>query len=191
MKEGVVGVIGVGAMGLPMVENFLAGGKKVYVYDVNTTAVQTAVEKGAVGVDRISKLPEVTSIVVSIVPNDDVLRSITIDSEDALLKASDEHCAGLVHISCSTVSPDTSRSLAAKHKEKGAFFVGAPVFARADGVQRKEASFVVGGEPEAVELARSVLELTSNNVFVFGEDAGAGNVVKLCGNFMIAAAIER
>jgi len=34
------------------------------------------------------------------------------------------------------------------------------------------------------------LETTCSGVHEFGEDPGAGNVVKLCGNFMIASAIE-
>lgn len=33
-------------------------------------------------------------------------------------------------------------------------------------------------------------QANSNGIFRFGEDAGAGNVVKLCGNFLIASAIE-
>ena len=35
-----------------------------------------------------------------------------------------------------------------------------------------------------------ILTATSNGVYRFGDDPGAGNVVKLCGNFMIASAIE-
>ena len=33
------------------------------------------------------------------------------------------------------------------------------------------------------------MEANSNGIFRFGEDPGAGNVVKLCGNYMIACAI--
>ena len=60
-----------------------------------------------------------------------------------------------LHISCSTVSPSTSRKLASVHlSEKGAAFVGAPVFARPDGLSRKQAYFVVGGDSKAIARAR-------------------------------------
>jgi len=186
--ENSVGVIGIGAMGTPMVENFLEAGKAVFVFDVSKEAVAKAVAKGAVAADSPKDMVSKTKTIVSIVPNDAVLKKIAIENDDAILKAED--CSGLVHISCSTVSPATSRQVAPVHTQKGAEFVGAPIFARADGVKRKEASFVVGGAPDAVKRAKEILDLTSNRVFVFGEDAGAGNVVKLCGNFMIASAIE-
>ena len=34
------------------------------------------------------------------------------------------------------------------------------------------------------------MESTGTKVFNFGTDPGAGNVVKLCGNFLICSAIE-
>lgn len=99
---------------------------------------------------------------------------------------------GALHVSCSTVSPFTSRALAAAHTARGVGFVGAPVFARPDGVEKKQAYFVVGGTGAcAIEAAKPILLATGSQVFEFGrEDAGAGSVVKLCGNFLIASAIE-
>ncbi len=42
------------------------------------------------------------------------------------------------------------------HADKGLGYVGAPVFARADGVAARAASFVVGGREEEVERAVKV-----------------------------------
>ncbi len=64
---------------------------------------------------------------------------------------------GNLHISCSTVSPFTSRELAALHAERQVGFVGAPVFARPDGVARKQAYFTLGAtDAAAIERARWV-----------------------------------
>merc|ERR1719168_429528 len=57
-------------------------------------------------------------------------------------------------------------------------------------MRRGEATIPMSGPAWAKELARPVLEKTSMGVHDFGEDAGAANVVKLGGNFLIAAAIE-
>lgn len=59
-------------------------------------------------------------------------------------------------------------------------------------MEKKQAYFVVGGtDARAMEAAKPILLATGSQVFEFGqEDAGAGSVVKLCGNFLIASAIE-
>lgn len=192
--EANVGFIGLGAMGFPMSRNVaaqLAEGYQLYVFDVNADAVQGAVEKGSVAVSSPAELGSHCDIVVSMVPNDKVLRYVVNDATTGLLaKDNEENTFQGIHIGCSTVHPDTSREMSATHR-----YIGAPVFARADGVARRSASLVVGGPADAIETARPVLESMARGIHVFGSeknngDAGAGNVVKLCGNFMIAAAIE-
>jgi len=131
-----------------------------------------------------------SDVLVTMVPNDRVLKQVVCDESTGVLSAAQAN--SLVHVSCSTVHPDTSRELAALHEANGLRFVGAPIFARADGVARRLASFCVGGKDGAVQSALPVLEANcgAGGIFRFGEDAGAGNVVKLAGNFMIASAIE-
>lgn len=43
---------------------------------------------------------------------------------------------------------------------------------------------------DALANATALLEPSNGKVFPFGSDPGAGNVTKLCGNFLIAATIE-
>jgi len=185
--EANVGFIGLGAMGLPMSANVasqLAEGFKLHVFDVNTEAVQAAVATGAVAASSPAELGSRCDIIVSMVPNDQVLRHVVHDARTGLL--ADGRAFGGIHIGCSTVHPDTSREMSKTHT-----YVGAPVFARADGVAQRAASLVVGGDAHAIGRSRPVLESMARGIHVFGDnDAGAGNVVKLCGNFMIAAAIE-
>ena len=188
-----VGFIGLGAMGTPMACNVaaqLAPGRHLYVYDVNTEVVQSIVQQEnegpkIVAADCPAAMADTCDIVVSMVPNDKVLQHVVHDTQTGLLGASKNGFSG-IHIGCSTVHPDTSRTMATSHK-----YVGAPVFARADGVAQRAASLVVGGNATLIDKVRPVLQAMAKGIYVFGDDdAGAGNVVKLCGNFMIAAAIE-
>ena len=48
----------------------------------------------------------------------------------------------------------------------------------------------MSGPAAVVRRCVPLLEHTSTQVFEFGEDPGAANVVKICGNFLIAATIE-
>jgi 3-hydroxyisobutyrate dehydrogenase-like beta-hydroxyacid dehydrogenase len=154
-----VGLVGLGAMGAPMCDNLMAAGYAMTVYDVNTSAVDAAVAKGASRAATPAATAEGADAVITMVPNDTVLRDVVCSPDSGLLKTLRP---GGVHISCSTVHPDTSRELAGLHEAAGSSYVGAPIFARADGVAQRLASFCVGGEAGAVAAAMPLLEANSN-----------------------------
>eukprot|EP01138_Halocafeteria_seosinensis_P005651 gb/GECG01005777.1/.p1 GENE.gb/GECG01005777.1/~~gb/GECG01005777.1/.p1 ORF type:complete len:359 (+),score=56.28 gb/GECG01005777.1/:1-1077(+) len=183
-----VGFIGLGKMGSAMAANLLEAGYELTVYDQNDSAVSALVDKGARAEVSSAAVAQETQRVVSMLPNDKALMQEcgTEDTQGILSSLR----PGAVHISCSTVSPDTSRHLAELHNRRQASFVTSPVFARPDGIERKEAFFPISGKREGIELAKELIGTTSQNLYDFGEDAGAANVVKLCGNFLIGSAIE-
>ncbi len=49
---------------------------------------------------------------------------------------------------------------------------------------------VAAGAADAIERCRPVFDAVAERTFVVGDDATHANVVKLCGNFMIASMIE-
>ena len=49
---------------------------------------------------------------------------------------------------------------------------------------------MISGDEHGRSVAKEVLTAVSTSVIDYGEDIGAANVVKLCGNFLIAASIE-
>ncbi len=124
--------------------------------------------------------------VLSIVSNDAALEAV-VHGERGLLSGMRP---GAVHVGCSTVSPHTSRRVAAAHAAAGHAYVSSPVFARPDGIASRTATFVVSGPRQHVDAVKPLLQLTSSAVYEFGEDPGAANVVKLCGNYLIAASIQ-
>jgi len=162
-------------------------GAKVIAYDVEEAAVRSVVEKaGAIAGASAADVANQARVVFTAVPDDRVLNAVVCDLLPALAARKDK----AVHVSCSTVAPSTCLALAKSHSELDVGFVAAPVFARPDGMRRGEATIPVSGAAWAKELAIPALEKTSLGVHDFGECAGAANVVKLGGNFLIAAAIE-
>ena len=114
-----VGVVGLGAMGSPMALNLLDAGHELLVYDLSSSAVAALVAKGAAAA---SACGAGVDVVLTMVPNDKVLREVTCNSATGLLQP----LRG-VHLSCSTVHPDVSRELAALHAQAGSSYVGAPI----------------------------------------------------------------
>ena len=71
------------------------------------------------------------------------------------------------------------------HNACGQDFITAPVFARPDGIARKQATWLVAGKSSPRSKAASLLSC-GGNIVDMGDDVGAANIVKLCGNFLIA-----
>lgn len=184
MEAQTLGFVGLGKIGSGMVANLLRAGASIVAFDGDDAALKVAVGGGAAAAESVADVGRRSGdLILTALPDDRMLRA----AADELLPALQP---GAVHVSCSTVAPSTSRILAEAHEEKGVGFVAAPVFARPDGMRRGEATITVSGPTWAKAMAIPVLQHTSLGVHDFGADAGAANVVKLGGNFLIAAAIE-
>jgi 3-hydroxyisobutyrate dehydrogenase-like beta-hydroxyacid dehydrogenase len=97
---------------------------------------------------------------------------------------------GGIHISMSTISPETSKKLTQYHQSKGAAYVAAPVFGRPDAAAAKKLFILCAGPPDAKQKVKLVLEAMGQKIFDITETPSHANVVKLSGNFMIMAAME-
>jgi len=95
-----------------------------------------------------------------------------------------------IHISCSTVSPETSKKLEKIYSEKKAFFICAPIFARPDGMKNKQAIIPISGKYKIYKKIKPIIESFSKSHTFVGEEIGNANVIKLCGNFLICNAIQ-
>lgn len=56
---------------------------------------------------------------------------------------------------------------------------------RPDGLLKRQATWLVSGDDNGRQIATDLLQ-SLGKVVDFGRDVGAANVVKLCGNFLIA-----
>jgi 3-hydroxyisobutyrate dehydrogenase-like beta-hydroxyacid dehydrogenase len=180
-----IGFVGLGNMGLPMAENLLAAGYKLIVYNRTASKAEPLVAKGARRAERASDVAEPGGIVVSMLADDAALEALVIGEALA-----DRLAPEGIHISMSTVSPALTRELSAFHAARGSVMVAAPVFGRPDAAKARQLRICVSGPSDAKTKARPILEAIGQGIFDFGEHPDAANVVKLAGNFMIAAAIE-
>jgi len=90
----------------------------------------------------------------------------------------------------STVSPSLARRMAELHTQRDCVYVAAPVFGRPEAAEAQKLWVCLAGATSAKERVQPLLKAIVQGSFDFGEDPGNANVVKLCGNFMIAAAME-
>lgn len=179
-----IGFIGLGAMGSAMASNLLAAGYALTVWNRSEAATAPLASLGA----KVARTPERAvqgQVVHSMLANDQAVRAVFLDS--GLLDAMDR---GTVHVNHATISVALARELAQAHAQRGLGYVAAPVFGRPDMAAAAKLNIVVAGQTGAVETVHPLLEVLGSRIWPVGETPDRANVVKLAGNFMLAAAIE-
>jgi 3-hydroxyisobutyrate dehydrogenase-like beta-hydroxyacid dehydrogenase len=181
-----VAVVGLGAMGAGAARRLLDQGHRVLVWNRSAAKAAPLVERGAQAARSPGAAAAGAGIVITFLADDRALEEVVL--------APDGVAAGLgeggVHLSMSTIAPGTARRLAEAHRASGAAYVAAPVFGRPDAAASGQLWIVTSGPAEAKVLARPALEALGQGVHDFGEDPEGAHVVKLAGNFLIAAASE-
>lgn len=180
-----IGFIGLGNMGSSMVENMQRDGNTLLVYDRDVQVTKRVANRPEiVAAETVAEIASSCQIVFSMLPNDKAVQGIS----KTLLENGGKG-KKVFHISCSTISPITSRNLAKEYEQAGNVFIASPVFARPDGIAKRQATWMVAGDSEGRAIATKLLA-SAGKVIDYGPDPGASNVVKLCGNFLIASSIE-
>lgn len=169
-----------------MARSLLAGGFEVTVFNRSRQRAEALIADGANVADTPAAAVAPGGVVVTMLSNDAVLEAVSLGAEGFAQRLG----KGGLHISMSTVSPETSRRLASAHAGLGSLFLAAPVFGRPEAAAAKKLWICQSGAAEAKARARPVLEALGQGVHDFGDDPGAANVVKLSGNFLIFSAVE-
>jgi 3-hydroxyisobutyrate dehydrogenase len=173
------GMIGLGAIGIGMARNIAKSGHLTGVYNRTAAKAQSLAEElNVTAFDRPEELAAHADIVLICVSADqDVL-----DMVEAIAKTVKP---GTVVVDMSTVSSDTARQAAAILAEKQAAFLDAPVSGGVEGAKNGTLAMMVGGDAEALEQARPVLEAMTGRIMHMGP-TGFGQAAKAVNQIMAA-----
>jgi 3-hydroxyisobutyrate dehydrogenase-like beta-hydroxyacid dehydrogenase len=181
-----IAFIGLGHMGLPMATNLLKAGYSLVVWNRTPEKAAPLVTIGAKQAKTPQEAVDPSGIVITMLADDAAVERAVFGKDGFGEKLG----PGGIHISMSTISPETSKKLANYHQTKGAAYVAAPVFGRPDAAAAKKLFILCAGPADAKQKARPVLEAMGQKVFDITDEPSHANVVKLSGNFMIMAAME-
>lgn len=181
------GFIGLGSLGTPIALNLVETGHEVFVYNRTISKTKPLADKGAKVCNSIAELAKECSIIFTIVADDAALNAVTADKDGLVANMAKD----ALHISMSTILPQTAADLSALRTQYGQHYLSAPVFGRPEAAVARKLNFVISGDDNSRQLAEPLLkDAGATGVWHFGETITAANVVKLCGNFLIAAALE-
>jgi 3-hydroxyisobutyrate dehydrogenase len=169
-----IGFIGLGNMGAPMAANLAAAGHQVMGFDMADVSVE-----GVVMADSAAKAAEGSEVVITMLPNGDILRAVAEQIIPVMT-------AGSTFVDCSTVDVDSARAVAAQAEAAGLLAVDAPVSGGVGGATGGTLTFMAGGADAGFAMAAPLFDVMGQKAVHCGA-SGAGQAAKICNNMILGA----
>ena len=176
-----LGYVGLGVMGSSVVRRLLAAGHEVTVWNRTREKAEPLLAEGARWAGSPREVAAGSEIVFTMVTNTAAVRAVC-DGPDGILAGL---APGKIYADMSTASPANTRRLAEEVAATGAQMIDAPVSGTSITVDQGKASLMIGGDDDAFERARPVLEAIGPRVFHMGPN-GSAVTMKIAINLSLA-----
>jgi 3-hydroxyisobutyrate dehydrogenase-like beta-hydroxyacid dehydrogenase len=175
-----IGFVGLGAMGAGIVARLMAAGHEITGWNRSPGKAAPLIKAGMCWADNPRTAASQSEIVFSIVTDAAAVRAVAL-SDDGIL-------AGLgkdgIYLDMSTISPDTSRDVAAEFANAGRIMLDAPISGSPVTLAQGKASIMVGGDRAAFELVKPVLlDIGARAVYIGA--SGLAAQMKLAVNLLL------
>jgi 3-hydroxyisobutyrate dehydrogenase len=177
-----IAFIGLGNMGGPMAANLAKAQHQVMAFDLSSSAVDAAVDKGAKKAASAAEAVKGAEIVVTMLPAGKHVREVY--EKDVLPNVAQ----GTLLIDCSTIDVESARHVGALAQKAGLEMIDAPVSGGVGGATAGTLTFMVGGSEQAFAKAKSVLEKMGKNIVHAGA-SGNGQAAKICNNMILGVSM--
>jgi len=169
-----VGFIGLGQMGLPLYRRVAAKFPSCCwaLHPPRTNDRDVQIASGAV------EAVKQANIIVTCLPNSEVVRQVYNDVEHSLIKDS-------VWIDCTSGDPSISKSLSEHSASNSRHFLDCSVSGGPLGAQKGHLTTMVGGDKQAFDQSKVILETFACKIVYIGP-SGSGHSVKAINNALLA-----
>ncbi|HSJ90748.1 MAG TPA: NAD(P)-dependent oxidoreductase [Ilumatobacter sp.] len=181
-----IAFVGLGNMGWPMAAHLVRAGYQVTGVDVDRiraeswAATHDAPDTPAGFATSVAAVSEVVDVIVTMLPSGAEVREV-------LLSAAADAKEGMVAVDMSSADPVGTRELGAELASAGIRLVDAPVSGGVPRAVEGTLSIMIGGEPDAIEIARPVLAAMGERLFEVGA-LGNGHAMKCLNNYVAGTA---
>ncbi len=148
-----LGFVGLGAMGGRVTKRLLDAGHAVTGYNRTKSKAQWLLDYGMRWGETPRAVAEAADVVFTMVTNTAALQEV-VGGQNGILAGLEK---GKIYIDMSTISPVTSKKLAARVAEKGAHMLDSPVSGSVITLEQGNLSLMAGGEKAIFEQIRPIL----------------------------------
>ena len=174
-------MVGLGAIGLPMAVNLHRAGFALQVHTRSRTAERAADLEGAVSCASPASVAQNVDVLLVCVSDDSAVEEVLFGADGAAASLR----KGCVVLDCSTIAPATAIACAERLANAGVHYLDAPVTGGTEGAVAGTLTLLVGGEAEALDRARPLLEVIGSSIHHFGS-VGMGQQVKAVNQVLVA-----
>ena len=192
MSAPVVGIVGLGEMGMPMLRRLRAADVPVRVFARKAEVVEHAAALGGEPVSSLAELGEASEVLIVCVYSDDQVREVALGEHGVLAHMR----PGSVLVNHTTGRPSTGQALADAASGQGVTVLDCALSGGPPAIEQGTLTLLVGGDAATLERVTPVLASYSDPILRVG-DVGDGQKVKLLNNALfgahvaLAAQIER
>jgi 3-hydroxyisobutyrate dehydrogenase-like beta-hydroxyacid dehydrogenase len=176
-----VGMVGLGAIGLPMAVNLRRAGFDLKVHTRSRTAEQHPDLNGCQACCSAEEVSRDVDVLILCVSDDAAVGSVLFGRQGAATSLP----RGSVVLDCSTIAPSTAVASAERLLRQGVNYIDAPVTGGTEGARAGTLTVLAGGDAQALERVRPLLSVIGGTVHHFGA-VGRGQQVKAVNQVLVA-----
>jgi 3-hydroxyisobutyrate dehydrogenase-like beta-hydroxyacid dehydrogenase len=178
-----IGFIGLGQMGFHMARRLVEAGHRVLVFDVRSEAIDRLTALGAqAAASPRAMADEVETVMVSL-PTPEIVLAVATGPDGVI-----EGRRVRRFVDLSTTGAVMAKRIFAALAAKNIVQIDCPVSGGVTGAAKGTLALMVSGPREEVRAIEPLLPAIGKTFFI-GERPGAGQTMKLCNNFLSAAAM--
>ncbi len=175
-----IGFIGLGQMGRPMVKNIIKCGFPLVLWNRTIEKAYEFQQYGAEIASNPYDLGKKADIVILMLSDSDAVES-TIFGENGLYNSNEK-----IIIDMSTISPFKSIEFSKKLMEKNIKYLDAPVIGSVQNAEKAELNILVGGDLDTFNKVLYIFKCLGKNIYYLGPN-GYGLFMKIVNNMIIGA----
>lgn len=179
----VVGLIGLGNMGRPIAHNVRKAGFPLVLWNRTAGKAKGLLDEGATWAEGPREVADEADVLLTVLADASAVREVLLGPEGVV--AADGR--PLV-VEMSTIAPAQSVAVAEALGSGGFTMLDAPISGSTKAAEDAAVTLLVGGDAEALEGARPVLEAVAQNIYHMGPN-GQGCYMKLVNNILLAAVL--
>src|ERR1700742_1935288 len=178
-----IGFIGLGNMGAHMARRLVEAGHKVFIYDTRQEAIGEIAARGGIAVRSPKEAADLAETVMVSLPTPDIVLKVATGPDGVIEGKKVKRFVDL-----STTGSVMAQRVFKLLAEKNIVQIDAPVSGGVSGAEKGTVAVMASGPRADVEEVKPALSVIGK-FFYIGEQPGAGQTMKLCNNYLSAAAM--
>lgn len=176
-----IGFIGLGHMGNPMVQNLIKAGYQLQVYDAIPQAAEALVQYGAIATHSLAEVANNADVIMTSVQTGKQVNDICLTPDGIFKNAK----SNLLFLDCSSIDITMTKSLHQEAERAGISMLDTPVSGGVAAANAATLTIMAGGSEKDFKRAEPILKSIGKKVIHAGP-AGHGQAAKICNNLLLA-----